>query len=542
MAGTLSLEETVAKAVADLGEKLRAELLESLVNGVFSDIRRDLIDAVLQARPQSPAVLPPPTDEEKAEKKKKKSKKSKKPKKQAPEPMETAGQSATAETAVPSTSADVSTPLSPEKTSEEVLVGGGVPEADASMELVFSFSEESEPEEEQFTTVLSRKAKKRRVVVSESEEDDEREAQLSTKALSRNFKSAKKPQKVVPESRDQNTTSDRPEKIPPVILHRDETTKSWNEVSTLLRSHTISYTKAKAVVGGIRIQPSTVNDFRRMTKLFDVEKLPFHSFSLKSEKPLKVVLRGVSSMADIKSVEHELLGRGFAVGKCSRMMANKKPLDMVVVEVPREHRHIYDLTTVQGLQVTTEPLKKRRSNGQCFRCQQWGHSQRGCHATTRCVKCAGPHVSRECDGKNPKKCANCGGSHPANFRGCPKHPNAGSDKPQVATPTVAAPKKPVPARGIPEASKPKVETGKPAKSAAKQVKSGTPGPLKVTPPPKAHKGQSSATDSNSMEIVARTIGEMWSDFAATKPSPDRLTRFKKQTDQLMEILSQALHG
>lgn len=44
----------------------------------------------------------------------------------------------------------------------------------------------------------------------------------------------------------------------------------------------------------------------------------------------------------------------------------------------------------------------------------------------RCVKCAGPHHTKDCDKGDGRidsvKCCNCNGDHPASYRGCPKFP------------------------------------------------------------------------------------------------------------------------
>ncbi|CAH1958917.1 unnamed protein product [Acanthoscelides obtectus] len=55
-----------------------------------------------------------------------------------------------------------------------------------------------------------------------------------------------------------------------------------------------------------------------------------------------------------------------------------------------------------------------------MRCQQFGHTKTYCNKPYLCVKCGGPHNTKDC--KKPKdapaKCALCGGSHTANYRGC----------------------------------------------------------------------------------------------------------------------------
>ena len=49
---------------------------------------------------------------------------------------------------------------------------------------------------------------------------------------------------------------------------------------------------------------------------------------------------------------------------------------------------------------------------QCFRCQQWGHTQGICAKQARCGQCAGDHETRNCP-KERVSCANCGKVHRA---------------------------------------------------------------------------------------------------------------------------------
>jgi hypothetical protein len=49
---------------------------------------------------------------------------------------------------------------------------------------------------------------------------------------------------------------------------------------------------------------------------------------------------------------------------------------------------------------------------QCFKCQQWGHTQAACVKPARCGICAGHHDSRNCPGDRIS-CANCGERHKA---------------------------------------------------------------------------------------------------------------------------------
>ena len=60
---------------------------------------------------------------------------------------------------------------------------------------------------------------------------------------------------------------------------------------------------------------------------------------------------------------------------------------------------------------------------QCFKCQKLGHIAKYCKGRVVCLVCSGPHKHTECTVKDDctkQKCANCGGEHTANYRGCPK--------------------------------------------------------------------------------------------------------------------------
>ena len=67
----------------------------------------------------------------------------------------------------------------------------------------------------------------------------------------------------------------------------------------------------------------------------------------------------------------------------------------------------------------------------CFKCQEFGHKAHTCRARKNtCSICSGPHEVKACPVKdthrseNKATCPNCGGAHPASYRGCPKFKEA----------------------------------------------------------------------------------------------------------------------
>ena len=60
----------------------------------------------------------------------------------------------------------------------------------------------------------------------------------------------------------------------------------------------------------------------------------------------------------------------------------------------------------------------------CFKCQRYGHVAAVCRGKQRCRRCSKDHDGKECN--EPVKCCNCGGDHPASFRGCQNYVKAGN--------------------------------------------------------------------------------------------------------------------
>ncbi|KAK2579086.1 hypothetical protein KPH14_010935 [Odynerus spinipes] len=70
---------------------------------------------------------------------------------------------------------------------------------------------------------------------------------------------------------------------------------------------------------------------------------------------------------------------------------------------------------------STQTTLQKKDIPQCTRCQTHGHTKNYCTRIPQCVKCAGKHLTEQCNWKdrsNQVKCCNCGGNHPASYKGC----------------------------------------------------------------------------------------------------------------------------
>lgn len=81
----------------------------------------------------------------------------------------------------------------------------------------------------------------------------------------------------------------RPDGKMPLLLLRDKA--KWPHVSCEFKKKGVFFSKAKNIDDGIKIFPTTVADFRAMTKLFQTQNIPLYMYQLPCEELLNVVIR-----------------------------------------------------------------------------------------------------------------------------------------------------------------------------------------------------------------------------------------------------------
>ncbi|GFX42373.1 RNA-directed DNA polymerase from mobile element jockey [Trichonephila clavipes] len=144
-------------------------------------------------------------------------------------------------------------------------------------------------------------------------------------------------------------------------------------------------------------------EYRNLSRWLEQSGVEFKSFMLKQDRPVKVVIRG-----------QKLLCRFF-------ICKSKNGAD-----APK----IFNFTELFGTRIEVKPFDRGNKINQCWRCQGWFHSSEVCHLPPRCVRCAGPHLAKDCTRAfdEPLRCANCSGEHAANWSRCPKHPKNAQKK------------------------------------------------------------------------------------------------------------------
>lgn len=182
---------------------------------------------------------------------------------------------------------------------------------------------------------------------------------------------------------------------------------------------------AQANGNGFKLNCTDGDEYRQITHWLNENKLPWHTFSDKQSRPLKVMARGLAPdtctddiVQDLKSQEFKIIS---ATNILSPQTKEKLRLFMLTFEHEQDVQAVYEIRRIEYQTAKIEELRKKSNKiVQCKNCQEYNHTRNFCRKAPRCVKCAGAHDSSTC--QKPKeddpKCVNCKEKHTANYRGC----------------------------------------------------------------------------------------------------------------------------
>ena len=184
----------------------------------------------------------------------------------------------------------------------------------------------------------------------------------------------------------------------------------------------------------VKILPTNPEAYRKLTKTLRAPNANFHTYQLKEERPFRVVLRNIHHFADIDELKIELSKLGHDVTNVSniRHRVTKDPLSLFFIALKQKpnNKKIYNISRLMNAIVKFESPQIKKEIVQCKRCQRYGHTQKYCNHTFRCIKCAGTHTTDQCSKslETPAKCIHCQGDHPANYKGCSAYKTLYSNK------------------------------------------------------------------------------------------------------------------
>lgn len=218
---------------------------------------------------------------------------------------------------------------------------------------------------------------------------------------------------------------------PPINLLTGNTERTYNDVAKTLNRANVK-SRVTLLAGGIyKINVENGEEYKRLRDQITEDGWEYFTYEDKNIRPIKVMARGIYPECQPEEIVEFLKARQFAIQDATniqrkerdeeRIIKRNLPLFMLTFDRKQNIEEIYKIDNILGLRVRIEPLRKRSTLiPQCKKCQMHGHTQKYCNRQARCVKCAGKHLTSNCNKKSNEqaKCANCGEAHPASYRGC----------------------------------------------------------------------------------------------------------------------------
>ena len=209
---------------------------------------------------------------------------------------------------------------------------------------------------------------------------------------------------------------------PPIYL------KNITKISEFCRALSLKLQQNKYSIksrsNDIVLKTETSDGYRKAVTYLREISADFHTYQMKEDKPFRVVLRYLHPSTPVEEIKQELVQLNFIPRTITNVKdrSTKVPLALFFVDLEpnTKNKDIFNLRNLGPFQIKVEEPYKKLDIPQCQRCQAFGHTKQYCNHAPRCVKCAGPHLWKDCKKarETPAICALCNGDHPASFRGC----------------------------------------------------------------------------------------------------------------------------
>ncbi|KAL4096494.1 hypothetical protein QTP88_021439 [Uroleucon formosanum] len=180
----------------------------------------------------------------------------------------------------------------------------------------------------------------------------------------------------------------------------------------------------KAAGNRLKIQTANPESYRVLIRYLKENEAEYHTYQLREDKPLRVVIRHIHPSTPTDLIKSELETRLFEVRQVINVLhkITKSPLPLFFVDLEStaHSNEIYQLSSLLHTKIKVEEPFKPKVISQCTNCQEYGHTKTYCGYHSRCVRCGAQHQSSSCSNprSDPPKCALCSGSHPASYKGC----------------------------------------------------------------------------------------------------------------------------
>jgi hypothetical protein len=181
------------------------------------------------------------------------------------------------------------------------------------------------------------------------------------------------------------------------------------------------------------VVPSTADGFRAVVNalpsLGGREAVSFHTYLLPEERCVRLLVKNLKKRMPESVIREELESLKIRVQGVMQLRSGRRDQDSAKDLFPTPHfivsvargpvvSRVRSLTELCGLRMTVESYLVPKGLLQSKRCQRFGHTQRNCGYSPRCVACGGSQLFGRCSApREQHQCCSCGGDHTVNYRG-----------------------------------------------------------------------------------------------------------------------------
>lgn len=219
-------------------------------------------------------------------------------------------------------------------------------------------------------------------------------------------------------------------KIPPIVVHSyvNNHMETLNKIKEEMKEDFVISAKNNRLI----IKTKNIDDYNLMLKKVSDSKVEYHTYTIESEKILKLVLKGLAPNIQTDVIKENLISNGLKVNVVKQFQKNvlvngqktvmNLPIYIIEFASGTKPKDVYKINRVCYCVVRWEKFQNGDKIVQCYNCQCFGHVSTNCHKKVKCVLCADEHSLKDCPFKEQEnqllKCANCGEKHSAGSREC----------------------------------------------------------------------------------------------------------------------------
>ncbi|GFV00826.1 nucleic-acid-binding protein from transposon X-element [Trichonephila clavipes] len=230
-----------------------------------------------------------------------------------------------------------------------------------------------------------------------------------------------------------NTTA-IPQNLPPPVMLKIN--KNYNKE---MKTITAKFPTVRGKLSGeyLKLYTNSSEQKDQLIEFLEIVNFEFYAIRAKSERPIKVVIKGLPRDTETNDIHHELVMLGYTVDKVTqltgRISKQKLPVFLITLQRNINNSKIFDLNRLCYLSVNVEGYEGKGVTHKCYSCNKFNHTADLCHLKPRCLKCGLSHQTKDCEINKVEQmyCINCETvGHMANYAKCPLYP-----KPKKGAPT-----------------------------------------------------------------------------------------------------------